>query len=102
MESAEGLENYDAYVLGCPTYNRDMTCGMKNFLFKMNNLNQVGKVGGAFGSYTHSGDAPKYVYDTMQYVFKMDMTDLGHLNVLEAQVESSDGMKACQVRMQRS
>ena len=96
VESAEGLEGYDAYVLGCPTYHRDMTGGMKNFLFKLENLNLVGKIGGAFGSYTHSGDAPKYVFDTMQYVFKMDMTGLGHLNVLEAQVGTPDGIKAGQ------
>ncbi|MFH1033781.1 MAG: flavodoxin domain-containing protein [Pseudomonadota bacterium] len=96
LEKSEDMEGFDAYILGCPTYHRDMTGGMKNFLFKMENLNLVGKIGGAFGSYTHSGDAPKFVFDTMQYVFKMDMTDLGHLNVLEGAIGQPDAIKAGQ------
>ncbi len=96
ISDIDSIAEYDAYVLGCPTYHRDMTGGMKNFLFKMEKLNLVGKIGGAFGSYTHSGDAPKYVFDTMQYVFKMDMSELGSLNVLEKDVDSPDGIKAGQ------
>ena len=96
IEEIDSIANYDAYVLGCPTYHRDMIGSMKSFLFKMENLELMGKVGGAFGSYTHSGDAPKYVFDTMQYVFKMDMTDLGSLNVLEGDIGSPDSIKACQ------
>jgi multimeric flavodoxin WrbA len=90
------MEGYDAYVFGCPTYHRDMTGGMKQFLFKAEKLNLVGKVGGAFGSYTHSGDAPKYIFDTMQFVYKMDMTDLGSLNVLEGDIEKPDAIKSAQ------
>jgi flavodoxin len=96
IDKPEDMEGFDGYVFGCPTYHRDMTGGMKTFLFKAENVNLLGKIGGAFGSYTHSGDAPKYVFDTMQFVFKMDMTDLGHLNVLEAQVTTPDGIKAAQ------
>ena len=96
LDKAEDLEGYGAYVFGCPTYHRDMTGSMKTFLFKAENVNLVGKVGGAFGSYTHSGDAPQYVFDTMRFVFKMDMTDLGHLNVLEGELGSPDAIKACQ------
>jgi hypothetical protein len=73
-----------------------MTGGMKQFLFKAEQLNLVGKIGGAFGSYTHSGDAPKFVFDTMQFVFKMDMTELGSLNVLEKDVGAPDGIKSGQ------
>jgi flavodoxin len=96
IDEIESIDGYGAYILGCPTYHRDMIGSMKTFLFKMENLNLVGKVGGAFGSYTHSGDAPKYVFDTMQYVFKMDMTDLGSLNVLEGEIDTPDSIKACQ------
>jgi hypothetical protein len=32
----------------------------------------------------------------MQYVFKMDMTQLGSFNLKESLVESTDGMRACQ------
>ncbi len=96
IEEIDSIAGYDAFILGCPTYHRDMIGSMKSFLFKMENLELMGKVGGAFGSYTHSGDAPKYVFDTMQYVFKMDMTDLGSLIVLEGEIGTPDSIKACQ------
>jgi len=53
-------------------------------------------VGGAFGSYTHSGDAPKLIFDTMEYVFKMDMVDLGSFRLKEDVVATGEGMRACQ------
>ena len=90
------LAGYDAYVLGCPTYHRDMTGGMKTFLFLMQKANLEGKVGGAFGSYTHSGDAPGIIYDTMEYVFKMKMSDLGSFNLKEALVGDAEGLRASQ------
>ena len=90
------LAGYDAYVLGCPTYHRDMTGGMKTFLFLMQKANLEGKVGGAFGSYTHSGDAPGIIYDTMEYVFKMKMSDLGSFNLKEALIDGTEGLRACQ------
>jgi flavorubredoxin len=90
------LAGYEAYVLGCPTYHRDMTGGMKTFLFLMQNAGLQGKVGGAFGSYTHSGDAPGIIYDTMEYVFKMKMSDLGSFNLKEDLVSESEGLRACQ------
>ena len=33
IEHAEELNGYDAYLFGCPTYHKDMTGGMKQFLF---------------------------------------------------------------------
>lgn len=96
IKKEEDLAGYDAYVLGCPTYHRDMTGGMKTFLFLMQKANLEGKVGGAFGSYTHSGDAPGIIYDTMEYVFKMKMSDLGSFNLKEALVDGTEGLRACQ------
>ena len=96
ISDPQEIADYAGYALGCPTYHRDMTGGMKQFLFKLENLNLTGKFGAAFGSYTHSGDAPGFVFDTMQHVFKMDMTDLGSLNVIESTIETSDGIKAAQ------
>lgn len=90
------VTGYDGYVFGCPTYHKDMTGGMKQFLFKAQVANLVGKIGGAFGSHTHSGESAPMIYETMQHVFKMDMTTLGPLNLTEAVVESDDGLKACQ------
>jgi hypothetical protein len=53
-------------------------------------------MGGAFGSYTHSGDAPAIIFDTMKHVFKMKMTDLGSFNLKEALVDVTEGLRACQ------
>ncbi len=92
LKKPEDIDGFDGYLLGCPTYHRDMTGGMKTFLFLMENLNLVGKVGGAFGTYTHSGDAAQRVFDTMRYVFKIDMTELGSLNVTEDQIGTPDGI----------
>ena len=83
-------------LLGCPTYHRDMTAGMKTFLFLMQDVDLAGKAGGAFGSYTHSGDAPGYIYDTMEHVFKMKMTNLGSFNLKEHLVGDPQGLRACQ------
>jgi len=55
-----------------------------------------GKAGGAFGSYTHSGDAPRFIFETMEHVFKMNMTNLGSFNLLEGAVDTREGLRACQ------
>ncbi|KHE91176.1 MAG: flavodoxin domain-containing protein [Candidatus Scalindua rubra] len=96
IKNEQELEGYDGYAFGCPTYHRDMTANMKTFLFVVDKAKLNGKAGGAFGSYTHSGDAPKYIFDTMENVFKMNMTSLGSFNLLEHLVEGTEGMRACQ------
>ena len=92
----EELEGFDGYVFGCPTYHRDLTAGMKTFLFLAQKADMSGKVGGAFGSYTHSGESAQMIYDTMQHVYKMETVDLGALNLKEAVVPTGEGQKACQ------
>jgi flavodoxin len=96
IKNEVALQGYDAYIFGSPTYHRDMTQGMKTFLFLVQKANLEGKVGGAFGSYTHSGDAPKLIFDTMEFVFKMNMVDLGSFNLIEGLISSGEGVKACQ------
>jgi flavodoxin len=96
IENEKGIIGYDGYVFGCPTYHKDITGGMKQFLFKAEKANLTGKIGGAFGSHTHSGESAPMIFDTMQHVFKMEMTNLGPLNLTEAVVNGSEGMKACQ------
>jgi flavodoxin len=96
IKDEKDLEGYEGYIFGCPTYHRDITGGMKTFLFIAEKINMVGKMGGAFGSYTHSGESAQMIYDTMQYVFKMDTVDLGPLNLKEHIIETSDGVRACQ------
>ena len=96
LKLKDQLEGYDAWVFGSPTYHRDMMGTMKTFLFLARNVEMDGKVCGAFGSYTHSGDAPKVILDTMEHVFKMKPTSLGSLNLIEDIVSQPDGLKACQ------
>jgi flavorubredoxin len=96
IQNETDLSGYDGYFFGCPTYHKDMTGGMKQFLFLAANANLTGKIGGAFGSHTHSGEAAPMIFDTMQHVFKMDVTDLGPLNLTEEMMGTDEGTKACQ------
>jgi flavodoxin len=96
IKSENDLAGYDGYIFGCPTYHRDMTNGMKSFLFLAQKANLTGKMGGAFCSYTHSGESGPMIFDTMQHVFKMDTVDLGALNLKEHAIDSPEGTKACQ------
>ncbi|MCK5684771.1 flavodoxin domain-containing protein [bacterium] len=95
LKNEKDISGFDGYLFGCPTYHKDMTGGMKQFLFLVEKANLVGKIGGAFGSHTHSGEAAPMVYDTMQHVFKMDVTDLGALNLTEEKMGVDEGLKAC-------
>jgi len=67
------IEGYDAYVFGAATYHGDMMQSMKTMLFLAEKNNLEGKVGGSFGAFGWSGEAPGRIYDTMKNVFKMDM-----------------------------
>ena len=96
IKNEADLQDYDGFIFGCPTYHRDMTAGMKTFLFLAQKANLVGKMGGAFCAYTHSGESGPMVFDTMQHVFKMDMVDLGALNLKEHVIDTGDGLRACQ------
>lgn len=96
IKDEKDLGGYDGFIFGCPTYHRDITGGMKTFLFLAEKANLVGKMGGAFGSYTHSGESADMIFDTMLYVFKMDMVDLGALDLKEQVLETDEGMRACQ------
>ena len=67
------LEGYDAYVFGSATYHGEMMQGMKTMLFLAEKANMEGKVGGSFGAFGWSGEAPGRIFDTMTNIFKMDM-----------------------------
>lgn len=93
IEKPEDLNGFDGYLLGSPTYHLDMMQPMKTFLFLMEKSDLAGKLAGAFGSYTHSGDAPKIILDTMVHVFKMKASNLGTINLLEDKVDTDEGRK---------
>lgn len=67
------LEGYDAVVFGSATYHGDMMQAMKTLLFMAENADLEGKVGGAFGAFGWSGEAPDRIFDTMKNIFKMKM-----------------------------
>jgi flavorubredoxin len=67
------LDGYDAYIFGSATYHGDLMNCMKTFLFLAEKADLEGKVGGSFGSFGWSGEAPERIYDTMKNIFKMDM-----------------------------
>ncbi len=96
IKNEKDLEGYDAYIFGSPTYHRDMIGTMKTFLFLAQKANLEGKFGGAFGSYTHSGDAPKIILDTLEFVYKMKVSSLGSLRLKEEIIGTPEGLKACQ------
>jgi len=96
IKNGKDFQGYDGFIFGCPTYHRDMTENFKTFLFLAQKGNLQGKAGGSFGSQTHSGEAPKFIFDTMEFVFKMNMTELGSLTLNESMVNKTEGMRACQ------
>ena len=67
------LDGYDAFVFGSATYHGDMMQGMKTLLFLAEKANLEGKVGGGFGAFGWSGEAPGRIFDTMENIFKMKM-----------------------------
>lgn len=69
------LQGFDAYVFGSATYHGEMMQSMKTLLFLGEKAGLEGKVGGAFGAFGWSGEAPDRIYDTMKNIFKMNMTN---------------------------
>ncbi|MCX8012501.1 MAG: NAD(P)H-dependent oxidoreductase, partial [Desulfobacterota bacterium] len=72
----EHLRGYDGYVFGSPTYHGEMMGDMKTLLFLAEQADLKGKIGGAFGSYGWSGEAPDRIYQTMQNIFNMQMVGI--------------------------
>jgi flavorubredoxin len=73
----EQLKEFDAIVIGTPTYHHDTTVDIK-MLFEEaaeKNIDLKGKVGAAFGSYGWSGEAPRLVLEIMKNKFEMDVTE---------------------------
>jgi len=69
------LMGYDGYAFGSATYHGEMMQAMKTMLFIAEKANLDGKIGGAFGSYGWSGEAPDRIYQTMKNIFNMKMAD---------------------------
>lgn len=74
---ADDLADFDAIILGAPTYHHDTPMDMKR-LFEdaaAKSMNLKGKVGAAFGSYGWSGEAPKLLLEIMKNKFEMQVIE---------------------------
>lgn len=69
------LEGFDGYVFGSATYHGEMMQGMKTLLFLAEKASLKGKVGGSFGAFGWSGEAPGRIFETMKNVFEMEMVN---------------------------
>lgn len=69
----EELPDFDAIVVGVPTYHHDLVADMKKLFEEaaVKNISLKGKVGATFGSYGWSGEAPRMVLEIMKNKFEM-------------------------------
>ena len=65
------MEGYDGYLFGSATYHGDMMQSMKTMLFLAEKAGLEGKVGGSFGAFGWSGEAPDRIFGTMEHIFKI-------------------------------
>jgi flavodoxin I len=73
----EDLAEADAIILGMPTYYHDIGIDMKNLLENASKeeINLKGKIGGAFGSFGWSGEAPNMLLEILKNRFQMDVVE---------------------------
>lgn len=102
IKASPEIAGYDGYIFGSPTYSLDVPKPMKTFLTMVGKAGLEGKMGGAFGPYTHDVSyrhdthAPAMIFDLLQRVFKMKSFELGAFALKEELVENREGIKACQ------
>lgn len=74
---AESLTDYDAIVVGAPTYHHDMPVDFKNLFEEaaVQGISLKGKKGAVFGSYGWSGEAPKLILEIMKNRFEMQIVE---------------------------
>ena len=74
---AEELSNFDAILIGAPTYHHDMPLDMKTLFEEaaVKGTSLKNKFGGAFGSYGWSGEAPKLLLEIMKNKFEMQVIE---------------------------
>lgn len=67
------LSAFDAIIVGTPTYHHEMPIDFKKLFEEVavQSINLKGKIGGAFGSYGWSGEAPKSILEFMKNKFEM-------------------------------
>jgi flavorubredoxin len=76
VKKPEDLNGYEAVVFGSPTYHGEMVQGIKTLLFMAEKADLAHKIGGSFGAFGWSGEAPDRIFDTMKNIFNMDMVSI--------------------------
>lgn len=73
----EELADYDAIVIGVPTYNHRTPPVVDKLLEELaiRNVDLKGKIGAAFGSYGWSGEAPRLVLEVMRNKFEINVIE---------------------------
>jgi flavorubredoxin len=76
-ESPWRLVDFDAILIGAPTYHHNMTNKTKKFFEEVafHNINLKDKIGAAFGSYGWSGEAPRMALEIMKNKFNMHVIE---------------------------
>lgn len=90
----EELADFDALVIGIPTYHHDMTRDIKNLFEEtaVKNISLKNKIGAAFGSYGWSGEAPRMVLEIMKNKFEMHIIEPP---LLIKYKPTQDGLEKC-------
>lgn len=102
IKATAEIAGYDGYIFGSPTYSLDVPKPMKTFLLMAEKAGLEGKMGGAFGSYTHDvaykhdTHAPAIIFNDLQSKLKMKPFELGPFTLAEDVVGTGEGMKTCQ------
>lgn len=71
----ETLGDFDAIIVGVPTYHHDLPIGVKKLFEEaaVKNVILKGKKGAVFGSYGWSGEAPHLILEIMENKFGMQV-----------------------------
>ena len=85
IKTENDLKGFDAVVLGSATYHGDMIQSMKTLLFMAEKAELNGKIGGAFGAFGWSGEAPDRIFGTMENIYQMNMVS-GPLRLKSSQL----------------
>ena len=85
IKNETDLQGFDAVVLGSATYHGDMIQSMKTLLFMAEKAELNEKIGGAFGAFGWSGEAPDRIFGTMKNVYQMNMVS-GPLRLKSSQL----------------
>jgi flavorubredoxin len=90
---ADELKDFDAIVLGCPTYYDDLISSIKWLLTEMRKVDLKGKVGAVFGSYGWKA-VLEHMYAPMKNIFGMEMVD-PNLKKKATELITDEGKRDC-------